>query len=247
MILFLLPASDYDPTEAGVIWKTLIDNGFEVRFATPEGKIALADKRLTELGFSLLSPLLMPEDSARQCYIEMTNSAAFQTPISYQAIDLHQYQGLHIPGGHAQGMKTLLESSQAQQVIVDAFDKNLPVASVCHGVLLLARSINSETGRSVLHGRKTTALPKSMELSAWLMTWLWLKNYYRTYDISVETEVKQALASTNDFKQGPLLPFKDSANKLNGFMVSDGNYLSARWPGDCFTLAQKFVDLLKSQ
>ena len=247
MILFLIPASDFDPTESGVVWQTLVNNGFDVQFATPEGKVAFADKRLTELGFSFLSPLLMPEKSAKQCYIEMTKSAAFQNPVRYQNIVLSQYQGLHVPGGHAQGMKTLLESSCAQQVIVKAFNKNMPVASVCHGVLLLARSIDAKTGKSVLYGKKTTALPKSMELSAWAMTWLWLKNYYRTYDISVETEIKQVLASSKDFKQGPLLPLKDNVNKHSGFVVSDGNYLSARWPGDCYTLAQCFVDLINSK
>jgi len=29
-----------------------------------------------------------------------------------------------------------------------------------------------------------------------------------------------------------------------GFVVEDGNYLSARWPGDVHTLSLKFVELL---
>jgi len=247
MITILLPSSDYDPTESGVIWQTLVDNGFNVQFATPNGKVAFADKRLTDIGFSLLSPLLMPQKPAMNCYKAMILTDAFNQPISYEQIDLDTCQGIHVPGGHAQGMKVLIESPVAQQVIVKAFKKQLPVATVCHGVLLLARSIDDETGRSVLYGRKTTGLIKPMELSAWVMTWLWLKNYYRTYDISVATEVKRVLKSPRDFKQGSILPIKDSKEKLNGFVVQDGCYLSGRWPGDCYTLAQHFVNLLNKK
>ena len=114
-------------------------------------------------------------------------------------------------------------------------------------MLLLARSIDSDTGKSVLYGRKTTGLIKPMELFAWAITWLWLRNYYRTYAISVATEVKRVLKSPEDFKQGSIFPIKDSAEKQNGFVVQDGNYLSGRWPGDCYTLAQRFVDLLNSR
>lgn len=247
MITMLLPSSDYDPTESGVIWQALINNGFEVQFATPNGKKAFADKRLTDIGFSLLSPLLMPQKPAMKCYTAMLASKAFQQPISYEQVDIENSQGIHVPGGHAPGMKVLIESATAQQVIVEAFKKDLPVATVCHGVLLLARSIDSNTGQSVLYGRQTTGLIKPMELAAWYMTWPWLKNYYRTYNISVATEVKQILKSPKDFKQGSILPIKDSLNKHSGFVIQDGNYLSARWPGDCYTLAQRFVDVLKGK
>ena len=247
MITILLPSSDYDPTESGVIWHALVNNGFDVQFATPNGEKAYADKRLTDIGFSLLSPLLMPQKPAMKCYNAMIESKAFLQPISYQQVDVDAVQGIHVPGGHAQGMKTLIESDTAQKIIVDAFKKNLSVATVCHGVLLLARSIDSDTGKSVLYGKQTTGLIKPMELAAWSMTWLWLKNYYRTYNISVATEVKRVLKSPKDFKQGSILPIKDSAKNLNGFVVQDGHYLSGRWPGDCYTLAQRFVDLLKNQ
>lgn len=153
---------------------------------------------------------------------------------------------LYIPGGHAQGVKTLLESKTAQNIVVEAFKKDLPIGCVCHGVLLLARSIDPDTGKSVLYGRKTTGLVRTMELSAWLLTWVWLRNYYRTYDISVEAEVKQALASPKDFKLGPIFPLRDSLKNLNpGFTVRDGNYISARWPGDCHKLANDYLALVK--
>jgi hypothetical protein len=38
---------------------------------------------------------------------------------------------------------------------------------------------------------------------------------------------------------------RDSSNHLGrGFTVRDGNYLSARWPGDCHRLAAEYADLV---
>jgi protease I len=34
------------------------------------------------------------------------------------------------------------------------------------------------------------------------------------------------------------------ARDATGFVVQDGNYLSARWPGDAWTLALRMNDLL---
>ncbi len=247
MITFLLPDSDYDPTESSVIWKALKDNDIPVQFATPKGEVAHADIRMTTTGFGLLSPMLMTKKAALSTYHDMTKSPEFNNPIALEQVDLTNSLGIYVPGGHAQGMKTLLESEAAKNIVVSAFNKDLPVGCVCHGVILLARSINPDTNKSVLFGRQTTGLIKSMEISAWGLTKLWLGNYFRTYDISVETEVKQVLASPKDFKQGPFLPIKDSAENLKpGFTVKDGNYISARWPGDCYSLAAEYVAMVKA-
>ena len=84
-----------------------------------------------------------------------------------------------------------------------------------------------------------------MELSAWTLTRLWLKNYYRTYPVTVEAEVSAALANTKDFIKGPISLTRDSPDNLAaGFTVQDGNYLSARWPGDAHRFATEFVAML---
>jgi putative intracellular protease/amidase len=41
--LFLLPARDFDPSEAAVSWRVLVNAGHLVRFATPDGRAAVAD------------------------------------------------------------------------------------------------------------------------------------------------------------------------------------------------------------
>jgi hypothetical protein len=96
-----------------------------------------------------------------------------------------------------------------------------------------------------LFGRKTTGLPAFMELFAWFATAPWLGRYYRTYASSVETELKAALADRRDYALGPVLPLRDAADdQRKGFVVEDGNYLSARWPGDCHRFAQRFSELV---
>src|SRR3546814_9004835 len=78
-----------------------------------------------------------------------------------------------------------LEDALLQAHVAAFFDADKPVAAICHGVVLAARSISRRSGRSVLHGRRTTALTWSLERSAWNLTrfWgrFWDRDYYRTY------------------------------------------------------------------
>ena len=95
------------------------------------------------------------------------------------------------------------------------FEAEKPVAAICHGVLLAARSISKRTGRSVLSGYRTTALTWAFENSAWSVarfTRFWDPNYYRTYleqagqpkgYMSVQQEVTRALARPEDFRDVP--------------------------------------------
>ena len=42
-VLLPLPARDFDPSEAAVSWRVLVDAGHAVHFATPDGRPAVAD------------------------------------------------------------------------------------------------------------------------------------------------------------------------------------------------------------
>ncbi|GAB3257900.1 type 1 glutamine amidotransferase family protein [Chitinimonas naiadis] len=241
-LLCLLPAIDHDPTESAVLWHALTTAGIDVQFATPAGEPGYADARLVSEGFGVLNPFLMTRAADLALYHAMSTTPAFLAPQPYVQVDTTHYEGLFIPGGHAAGVRSLLESPVAQAICLGFFRTDKPVAAVCHGVLLPARTMDPTTGRSVLHGRKTTALTASMELSAWLITKPWLGDYYRTYPQTVEAEVKAALAQADDFSAGPLLPLRDTADELSpGFAVVDGQYFSARWPGDCHQLASLFT------
>ncbi|PRQ02499.1 DJ-1/PfpI family protein [Enhygromyxa salina] len=247
-ILFPLPSLDFDPTEASVPWRALVDAGHEVVFATPNGQPAAADPRIVSgRGFALWRQFLRAVAHAREVYGQMEASEAFQAPLRYDELagQHERFDGVILTGGHAPKMKPYLESDLLQALVADYMIADKPVGAICHGALLVARARDPKTGRSVLHGRKTTALTKSQEMAAWAMTGLWLGSYYRTYEITVQDEVSQALASADDFLPGPFLLRREGPERRDyGFTVRDRNYLSARYYTDAYKFADEFVALL---
>lgn len=244
-LLMPLPSRDFDPTESGVPWRLLSERGHRVVFATPDGKPAQADPRMLDgRGLGLLKPFLAADRNGREAYAAMAASAAFHAPLRYEQIKPEDFDGLLLPGGHALGMREYLESHVLHGVVSAMFAANKPVGAICHGVVLVARSLGPD-GLSVLHGRRTTSLLQRQELLAWGLTRAWLGDYYRTYPLSVEGEVRQALASPEDFVAGTTPLRRDAPGNLRpGFALHDGNYISARWPGDAHRFANDYCALL---
>lgn len=280
-VLIPIPRRDFDPTEVAVPWRTLTRCGHEVVFATPDGKPGAADDMmLTGEGLDvwgaipglrkliLVGNVLRANAEARAAYAEMAQSAAFRAPLRWAELRARDFGGVIFPGGHrARGMREYLESPDLQKLAVDAFAANRPVGAICHGVLVLARSIDPATGRSVLHGRKTTALTWKLENagdSVANVTRFWDPHYYRTYRdprgkpagyMSVQREVTRALADASDFldvsERDPAFKRKTSGTQRDSegdlsasFVVRDGAYVSARWPGDAHGFADAFAALL---
>lgn len=280
-VLLPLPRADFDPSEAAVSWKILVAGGHDVAFATPDGSAARADPVMVSgIGLDFWSrvpglrrlPLvglpLRANRAARMAHRELVDDAAFRRPLRWDRTDPAAFGALLLPGGHAQGMREYLESEVLQQIVAAFFDAGKPVAAICHGVVLAARSVSARSGWSVLHGRRTTALTWKLERSAWLLSrWAgrwWDRDYYRTYreqpgeapgHRSVQAEVTRALARADDFLDVPAgAPdhfrkasglFRDSPDDARpAFVVRDGHYLSARWPGDVHTFARTFSTML---
>ncbi len=280
-VLMPLPGLDFDPTESAGSWLMLTEAGHCVEFATPDGRPGAADEiMLTGRGldfwgfipglrnFTLLGKILGANRQARNAYHAMERSHEFKNPRLWQDIKMDDYDGLLLPGGHrARGMRRYLESAELQRIVLDFFLKEKPVAAICHGVLLAARTIDPATGRSVLYGRRTTALTWALERSGMMAGRIgrfWDSNYYRTYPekpgppagyMSVQQEVTRSLAKESDFLDVPAGSShfrvktsgtrRDSPNdSAPAFVVRDGNYLSARWPGDVFTFAATFSAML---
>src|SRR5580700_2587092 len=133
----------------------------------------------------LVGLLLRANRDAREAYAGMIADPNYVAPQRWDAVDPSAFDALLLPGGHrARGMRDYLESDILQNHVAHFFDEEKPVAAICHGVLLAARSISKGTGRSVLYGYKTTALTWALERSAWSLarvTRFWDPNYYRTY------------------------------------------------------------------
>jgi protease I len=240
-VVIPLPSTDFDPTEAAVPWMILNAKNIDVVFATPDAKPAKADPIvLTGVDFGIWSPILRAGKTACDAYEDMRQSRSFTHPIRWDDIDQMSFDGIILPGGHAPGMKVFLESTTLQKVVADFFQHSKIVGAICHGVVLVARSTDA-SGRSLLNDRRATALLRSQELVAWGLTCLWLGNYYRTYNETVQAEVSRHLGNTGHFESGPIPLRRDSVHDLDsGFVVEDGNLITARWPGD----AHRFGEVL---
>jgi putative intracellular protease/amidase len=246
-VLIPLPDRDFDVTEVAVPWRLLTRAGHQVVFCTETGgAVPHADPRLlTGVIFGKLGAA--PEPCA--FYRELEHAGEFRRPLSWEATEFADFDGLLLPGGHAPGMRQYLGAARLQDRVAAFFALGRPVGAICHGVLLLARSTDPSTGKSVLYERRTTCVAKYQERSAYLLTFWKLGRYYRTYPAYVEDEVKSALRDpARQFQRGSMAVTRrdTETDSSSAFVVVDGHYVSARWPGDAYTFARAFHRLLES-
>jgi putative intracellular protease/amidase len=239
-VLCPLPDRDFDPTEAAVPWHALTEAGHDVVFATEHGDRPACDPLLLR---GVIFGELGAKDEPKRLYEAMASSSAIAAPLRWADLDVAAFDALLLPGGHAPGMKQYLGSALLQDKVASFAATGRPMAAICHGVLVLARAKDPRTGRSVLHGRRTTCLPEYMEKVAYVLTAWKHGRYYRTYDAYVEEEVVAALETPAHFERGPLTltTHGTATSDAGAFVVEDGNYLSARWPGDAFLFAKKLL------
>ncbi len=246
-VLIPVPAYGFDPSEVGIPWKLLSQENHEVVFATPDGQNASPDAcMLTGDGLGIWKSVLRARQDAVAACHEMDSDPAFRNPVKYADLEKEHFDAIFLPGGHDKRVKDYLESALLQQTVADFFAARKPVAAICHGVVLVARSRDRDTGKSVIYDYRTTALLKSQERLAYNMTRLWLQDYYLTYpEMTVEDEVRAALSDDRNFEAGPKPILRDNMGHLGrGFVVRDRNYLSARWPGDVYNLSLRFAEML---
>jgi putative intracellular protease/amidase len=233
-VLLPLPDQDFDVTEVAVPWRILTDAGHEVVFATERGGTAPQADPLLLTG--VVFGRLGAEAEPKAFYRELLDSPAYRAPVAWGSVVPEEFDGLVLPGGHAPGMRQYLGSVELQQVVARFWALRRPVGAICHGVLVLARA-------GVLAGRRTTCLPKYMERAAYFST-AWLRGrYYRTYPAYVQDEV---VASGAVFERGPVELSRRGTATDDGpaFVVRDGDYVSARWPGDAYLFARTFAGML---
>ena len=242
-ILVPLPDRDFDVTEVSVPWRLLTRASHTFVFATERGGNAPEADPLLLSG--VLFGQLGADPEAKEFYGELAKSPEFRHPIGWGDIDAKDFDGLLLPGGHASGMRQYLGSELLQQKIAAFWSTGRPVGAICHGVLVLARARDA-ANRSLLATRRTTCLPKYMERSAYLLTFWKLGRYYRTYPEYVEDEVKKNLDEPSQFVRGPrtLTSRGTITDDAPAFVVEDGNYVSARWPGDAYRFARRFGERL---
>ena len=245
-VLIPLPDHDFDVTEVAVPWRLLTNAGHEVTFATEQGDTTPeADPRLLT---GVLFGQLGAAEEPKHFYEQLTKSQEFQKPRAWQALTPTDYDGLVLPGGHAPGMRQYLDGEILRTKVAEFWQLNRPVGAICHGVIVLARTTDPTTGKSVLANKRTTSLTKPLERTAYYLTAWRLGSYYRTYPTYVEDEVKAALTSPTQYERGPTNLARGTAtDDKPAFVVEDGNYISARWPGDSYLFTKRFIQQLEQQ
>lgn len=71
--------------------------------------------------------------------------------IAFQDVNPDDYIGLVLPGGRAP--EFLRYDQDLLRIVRDFFDKQKPVASICHGIEILATA-------GVIHGKEVTTIPR---------------------------------------------------------------------------------------
>lgn len=245
IVLMPVPDRDFDVTEVAVPWQVLTEAGHEVRFATETaGTLPAADPLLLS---GVIFGQLGAAPDAKDAYGRLAASPEFRETVAWADLDPGAYDGLILPGGHAPGMRQYLGSKTLRAKVAEFWRTGRPVGAICHGVLVLARTRDQDSPSSVLAGRRTTCLLKYQERGAYLLTAWKLGNYYRTYPAYVEDEVRAALHSPEQLETGPRVLTRRGTDTDDSpaFVTRDGNYVSARWPGDAYLFAKTFRALLE--
>lgn len=234
-ILFPLPDHDFDLTEVAVPWKLFKNQNYQIIFATEKGNVPQTDPLLIS---GVLFGQLGAKSEAIQFYRELEKSTDFLHPISYADINVSDYDVLHLAGGHAKGMKQYLENTLLQEKVISFFHQQKIVGSICHGGVVLARSIDKQTNKSVIYNYNVTALTKFLEGIAYYITAWKLKDYYRTYPEYVQDEVSRNLSDKNQFKV---------SNPFKPMVVEDRQLITARWPLDAYLYAETMIKKIESK
>ena len=228
--------------ETAIPYTAFVKAGFQVTFATELGQTPECDRRMLT-GWT--QKLLGADQHTISAYKAMSSTHEWQHPQAWTntAFTLEAFDLVFIPGGHDQGIRQILDSARAQQLLVHYFPLTQKpgskfCAAICHGVQLLAHS-KHDSGASVLHDVETTTLPDFFERSVHQATRLFLGDYYKTYGAGADSVAEVVRASLEKEEQ-----FKNSTSVTAPFVVEDKkhNYFSGRWPGDAQALADLVVE-----
>jgi putative intracellular protease/amidase len=165
----------------------------------------------------------------------MTQDNAYQHPILYSEIDPDRHIAILLPGGHASGVRQYLESTVLQSKVLQFWQQSKLLGAICHGVLVLARTIDPKTGHSILYGYKITATPHSLDRIGYLLNSRLLRRSYITY----YEEVRACLEHPEDFSNG--------SNLFKPYVVHEGNLITARYWHDAELFTERFADELQQR
>lgn len=271
-ILIAVAERGFDPTEAGASVQVLTGLGHNVTLTTQSGKTPITDMIMItgeNLGPESSKLKIQPNGlMAYQLMMKLISTKKLKI-VPFNKIKPGDYDGLILTGGHSKAMKkTYLEDPTLRSKVLAIYESGKIIGAICHGPVVLARTMKN--GRSIIYGREVTALPEIMEKTAWKWSYESLtkagieidpvtkkSTYYLTYPgKTVQSEIETAVSDKGDFLTGlnvfsftwlrDLMGWRDSLDDLDGFYVKDGQFITARYPGDAFTFATEFSKMVKN-
>src|SRR5579862_5930589 len=127
-----IPDRDFDTTEVAVPWEYLATRGVDVVFATERGDTVPTCDPLLLTG--VLLGRLGARTDAIEAYTRLTHDPAYRAPVSWVDLDVTDFDGLLLPGGHAPGMRQYLGSDVLHKQVASFWATGRTVGAICHGV-----------------------------------------------------------------------------------------------------------------
>ena len=197
---------------------TLVDAGYEVTLASPlGGKPPFAEGSVKET-------VEANEGSVKRFLQDPAAMAKFNTTHKASTLDAANFCAVFLPGGHGTMWDIALDDATAR-IVSYAFNANLPVAAVCHGVAGFVKATRSD-GKSIVHGKRVNAFTNEEEAGVGLMD---------VVPFHLETRLREL---GGRFENGPM---------WQPYAVRDGHLITGQNPASSALVAQQVVAALRGE
>ncbi|KAI4759927.1 ThiJ/PfpI family protein [Aureobasidium sp. EXF-3400] len=204
----------------------LLEAGYEVTFATPEGKEPVPDP----LSTSLLAFAGNFYERRRETELleRMKKENGFSSPRKFRDIgddELQQFSGVFIPGGHAP-LTDLGDNKDLGRILEHFHNKQKPTATICHGPYAFL-STKASSGKFIYAGYKLTCW-SDMEESM------------------METMLGAEIPKVESALRAEGAEMVEGVAQKVGYITVDREVVSGDNPMAANAMADKFIEMMKA-
>ena len=231
-------------------WDALNKAGFEVTMATPQGKKPLPFALSVDPDF--VDPLqnykVNPPEVCERVK-EILDGDEWANPIKIADAKMDDYDAIVLTGGPGVCLD-VTNNQKVHKLILDAFNSDKLIGSICYSVGTLAFTRNPENDfKSVIYGKKVTAHPRA-----------WDFDFELAYELAGATPDN---AGTDVVTPGFLLPLQDvvtdavgsdgeclhdeKANRENPCIAYDWPFVTGLSVESSIAFGEKLVEVLSSK
>lgn len=190
------------------------DKNIEVVVATPKGGQAPIDPKSNEADFQT--------ESTKRYFMDGKAQLVLSKTVKLSNVNQMQYDAIFYPGGHGP-MWDLANDEYSIALIQSFYNRNKPIAFVCHGSAALV-NVKNQQGEYLIQGKNITSFCNTEEDAVQLTT---------VVPFSLENKLKE---------RGAI--YQKGAN-WSSFTIVDGLLLTGQNPQSSKEVAQKLFDMIK--